>query len=209
MNFIKTISAAVVGLCLAAATTQATVIVPNSVGVVPGAEPAPPSGGTLLGSLTANFANGTQIGTLISRVYSGYSGNTLGGLTFVYQVSEGSGGDHIATLGLNGFLAAAPIADVGFVVGTGVVPTLADWTLNTFNFHFAPNIMSGQTSALLIVNTANKQWGQSTANVIDGTVASTLDLAPVPEPTTMIAGALLLLPFGASTLRILRRNRTA
>jgi hypothetical protein len=32
---------------------------------------------------------------------------------------------------------------------------------------------------------------------------------PVPEPTTMIAGALLLLPFGASTLRILRRNRAA
>ena len=31
----------------------------------------------------------------------------------------------------------------------------------------------------------------------------------VPEPTTIIAGALLLLPFGASTLRILRRNRTA
>ena len=29
----------------------------------------------------------------------------------------------------------------------------------------------------------------------------------VPEPTTMIAGALLLLPLGASTLRILRRNR--
>ena len=31
---------------------------------------------------------------------------------------------------------------------------------------------------------------------------------PVPEPTTMIAGALLLLPFGASTLRMFRR-RTA
>jgi hypothetical protein len=29
----------------------------------------------------------------------------------------------------------------------------------------------------------------------------------VPEPTTMIAGALLLLPFGASTLRILRKSR--
>jgi hypothetical protein len=35
------------------------------------------------------------------------------------------------------------------------------------------------------------------------------DLESVPEPTTMIAGALLLLPFGASTIRILRRNRTA
>ena len=32
---------------------------------------------------------------------------------------------------------------------------------------------------------------------------------PVPEPTTLIAGALMLLPFGASTLRILRRNRAA
>ncbi len=31
----------------------------------------------------------------------------------------------------------------------------------------------------------------------------------IPEVTTMIAGALLLLPFGASTLRILRKNRTA
>jgi hypothetical protein len=30
---------------------------------------------------------------------------------------------------------------------------------------------------------------------------------PVPEPTTIIAGGLLLLPFGASTLRIVRRNR--
>ena len=32
---------------------------------------------------------------------------------------------------------------------------------------------------------------------------------PVPEPTTIVAGALLLLPFGASTLRFLRKNRTA
>jgi hypothetical protein len=31
----------------------------------------------------------------------------------------------------------------------------------------------------------------------------------VPEPTTIIAGALLLLPFGASTLRILRKRQTA
>ena len=34
-------------------------------------------------------------------------------------------------------------------------------------------------------------------------------LAPVPEPTTMVAGALLLLPFGASTIRFLRKRQTA
>ncbi len=33
--------------------------------------------------------------------------------------------------------------------------------------------------------------------------------SPVPEPTTMIAGALLLLPFGASTLRMLRKKQVA
>jgi hypothetical protein len=37
----------------------------------------------------------------------------------------------------------------------------------------------------------------------------TQDSTPVPEPTTMIAGALLLLPFGASILRFVRKNRAA
>jgi hypothetical protein len=36
-----------------------------------------------------------------------------------------------------------------------------------------------------------------------------IDSVSVPEPGTMIAGALLLLPFGASTLRFVRKNRTA
>jgi hypothetical protein len=42
----------------------------------------------------------------------------------------------------------------------------------------------------------------------DGGDAS-LTLVPVPEASTMIAGALLILPFGASTLRILRRRYIA
>jgi hypothetical protein len=37
----------------------------------------------------------------------------------------------------------------------------------------------------------------------------TQDFTPVPEPTTVLAGALLLLPFGASTLRILRKRQVA
>jgi hypothetical protein len=40
-------------------------------------------------------------------------------------------------------------------------------------------------------------------------VPITLTITQVPEPTTMIAGALLLLPFGASTIRILRKKCTA
>jgi hypothetical protein len=45
--------------------------------------------------------------------------------------------------------------------------------------------------------------GPGTANIESITISS------VPEPTTMIVGALLLLPFGASTIRLLRKNRTA
>ena len=58
--------------------------------------------------------------------------------------------------------------------------------------------------------------GPSTSITINGTDANAgngfigLDnVTVVPELTTMIAGALLLLPFGTSTLRILRRSRTA
>jgi hypothetical protein len=38
---------------------------------------------------------------------------------------------------------------------------------------------------------------------------SAKSLFVVPEPTTMIVGALLLLPFAASTLRMVRKNRAA
>ncbi|MEI7941050.1 MAG: hypothetical protein WCK27_30620, partial [Verrucomicrobiota bacterium] len=54
--------------------------------------------------------------------------------------------------------------------------------------------------------------GLTTPEIGGGTYSSPVNaeflFTPVPEPTTMIAGALLLLPFGASTLRMLRR-RTA
>jgi len=37
----------------------------------------------------------------------------------------------------------------------------------------------------------------------------TISATPVPEPTTCIAAALLLLPFGFSTLRMVRKNRVS
>jgi hypothetical protein len=46
-------------------------------------------------------------------------------------------------------------------------------------------------------------------DVVLPSYGASINVAPVPEPTTMIAGALLLLPFGASTLRILRKRQTA
>lgn len=50
--------------------------------------------------------------------------------------------------------------------------------------------------------------GVTADSVISGVVFTFgTDATPVPEPTTLIAGLLLLLPFGASTLRVLRKKR--
>jgi hypothetical protein len=61
------------------------------------------------------------------------------------------------------------------------------------------------------LNNANGAFGVYALNMFTGSSSSPSyvqpQLAIVPEPTTMIAGALLLLPLGASTLRVLRRNR--
>jgi hypothetical protein len=51
--------------------------------------------------------------------------------------------------------------------------------------------------------------GSSVAEVDISEIQQSWHLVAVPEASTVMAGALLLLPLGASTLRILRRNRMA
>jgi hypothetical protein len=46
-------------------------------------------------------------------------------------------------------------------------------------------------------------------NGIEANGNVTMSLAPVPEPTTIIAGVSMLLPFGASALRSLRKKQMA
>jgi len=48
--------------------------------------------------------------------------------------------------------------------------------------------------------------GSGTANIDSITISSP---APIPEPTTIISGALLLLPFGAGAIRFIRKQRAA
>ena len=71
--------------------------------------------------------------------------------------------------------------------------------------------LHGSAQDALIVGDANGAYGVVALNLgAPGQVQDQLFIdKPVPEPTTMIVGALLLLPFGASTLRILRKNRAA
>ena len=62
----------------------------------------------------------------------------------------------------------------------------------------------GGSKLLTFAYTADGVNGQGLLDNI-----SVTRIAAVPEPTTMLAGMSLLLPFGASTLRILRRRQSA
>ena len=57
---------------------------------------------------------------------------------------------------------------------------------------------------------AKGRWGVKALNLdVYGQTQNLLVVASVPEPPTHTAGALLLLALGASTLRVLRKNRAA
>jgi len=59
----------------------------------------------------------------------------------------------------------------------------------------------------LYATAANDLRGAGGDKVAD--VSIQVNVGAVPEPTTVLAGAMLLLPFGASALRIMRKKRTA
>jgi hypothetical protein len=167
--------------------------------------PAPgepdPIGGTVLQSLTVPFIAVDFTGILTSRVIQGDTTNTLGGLTFTYQVSntdtDASPTDinRVTVTNYTGFL-----TDVSFQVGSGLSPTLVDRGLPPaglevgFGFENVIGqgaVRPGQTSALLVVQTNAPLWVPTFASVIDGGVASVASLGPaVPEPTSLVGLAL-------------------
>ena len=219
MKNYKTIIALVaVGLVCSAAISNASfygVVLNNnsSFANVPN-DPVSTSG---LGSpLVSTFANTvgsiTQAGVLDSWISSAMANPYgAGDLTFIYKVTE-TGNADIAALALNGFSSLTQVTVNNLFLTGGAAALQASLTAaGTLNFTFSGITGNGKFSDELIVYTSSTVWGQNTANVIDNVTAGAHDLAPVapvPEPTTVVAGALLLLPFGASTLRILRK-RTA
>jgi hypothetical protein len=125
---------------------------------------------------------GASFDAAFSSAQVGWSG-TLVNPTYTYVAGLASSADQNVTLS---FAGAAPLGGV-------VVDIFA---------LYQGNVVPGQAW----------QW----TDLPNGPPTSSWQLIPastyntvVPEPTTMIAGALLLLPFGASTLRILRKKCTA
>jgi hypothetical protein len=226
MKHIKTFTVLAAVACCLASTSQATLLPPGSTTPVntQSSGPAPST------SLVANFSDGGLVGTVTSWVVPNDPANPfdtthlIGDLTFYYQVAMSSSASAASErFTASGF--AGMSLDVQTFNGTpwgngslagGVAPTDATRSGNpdggnVVGFDYSGNneVAAGNNTEILVVNTAWTTYETQAGSVIDGHSANVSILAPVPEPTTMVAGALLLLPFGASTLRILRRKQTA
>ena len=117
----------------------------------------------------------------------------------------------------NGFGNAAAVSDNSFTLNSAYFTSA--W--NDDNILTVDGYLNGQLQYAVMetLNTQTPLFVTFPDLQVDDVVFSTSDdqfamdnmtiNAPVPEPTTVVAGAMLLLPFGMSTLRMFRKNRTA
>jgi hypothetical protein len=155
--------------------------------------------------------DGSTIGVISDATYADPSSS-------LYQGSSGSYiAMHQIDFAVNITLAPGQVYDF-FLDGSGSEAGIVVPFVHASNAALSGSPQNGADNLMLYAEVVNGsvvqgsvgQWsslgdGWDKASDVNVQVFGT----PVPEPTTMIAGALLLLPFGASTLRILRKSRAA
>jgi hypothetical protein len=127
----------------------------------------------------------------IANTVAGLSPNAFYTLSFNYSGDNRPG----MTYGLSVDANAGTVVSLSGLSWTSVTP--------------AGHLETVQVQADALGNVALKFYQTTPGGSQASPIIDDVTLSTVPEPTTMIAGALLLLPFGASTLRVLRKHRTA
>src|ERR1035437_11155704 len=224
MKCIKTLTAAVLGLSLSVATTQATFYnLPVPSGAVLTTASYTPAGTLVLeqGPQISVYSQGSGAfsGTVASWALSGDTSNPLGGLDFLYQIHN-TGSTQVEGLSLGGF--DSIVVDVGYIttavlpVATGsvagtIIPADATRSLSTIHWDYiGTSFTGGGTYGDILVVLTGMTRSEFANGSIQDTYSQNVQVLAAVQETTMVAGALLLLlPFGASTLRMLRKNRTA
>jgi len=122
--------------------------------------------------------------------------------TYSLPISANTAFDYSGTVN-TAQTASSPLA------GSRTVPAGWDFVMAKYDGPNAGYVLFylGGAAATLPFSPANFWTENPTKYGISGWTA--FNPTPVPEPTTMIAGALLLLPFAASTVRFMRKNRKA
>jgi hypothetical protein len=200
------------GLALAASSALATpvaltpggaVSLTGSSSAIPGSAPI----ATLLNQAFVPTGGSALTGFVDTYVYNNDPANPFGatGLTFRYTIRPVSDMIHgETTVAWGGVpLYVDNMANDG-VPSEGAYRSAGNGATVGFQWALGTPIPAGHTGSVLVY-TPNAPISIANMNLIDGGTAIASCLA-VPEPTTMAAGAMLLLPFAASTLRMIRRK---
>jgi len=157
------------------------------------------------GSLTIDETPSSTVkdpGTGTYELWAAENGFTLSGNASSLTITTEFGNQALGTI--NG-LSAAGWYDFNMAfTTTGETMSVYDLTTSSFlgSFSVTQDYSDLAGSGYLWMT----EWNGS---FTDPGALEVADLSAVPEPTTLLAGAMMLLPFGASTLRFLRKNRTA
>lgn len=154
-----------------------------------------------------------------SGAFVGVSGINSADLTLNYTVTANDGAivmiDQKYTPDANNFVGAGDEIIIGETASGNIDSQIANSTLTLQPLDLSDPVaepgdnLNFGTPQTIVDVTKDFLFTSGNANDIVGLSVLDQSFHTVPEPTTVLAGALLLLPLGASTLRILRRNRTA
>jgi hypothetical protein len=212
MKHIKTLTAVAAVVCCAAITSQAAFV------TVAGFGPGSATMATGAGSSTVGVDYEVLQDSTSSIYYYLYQVKPVGtgGIeSFQVTVNPAVANPTILSSAFIGITLATSDIIAGGTIDPGWTPaavvTAANvrWSTTAFLQDGKQSIVLGFSSLL------GPTWGNGQAadsvppSPWDTVTGGTFIPVPVPEPTTMIAGAMLLLPFAASTLRMVRKNRTA
>ena len=215
MKRIKLIIGLATTLCCLASTSQGTLTLTVPASGDPGAAVALDLSSQVGVTLVSPISAATFSATLTSRVFQESLGdNPLGGYTFVYTLANTgpSTDDEVARLSIDNWMNLPASGVAGNSASAGaILSTFATRSGNGnvigFNW-YSPDLAPG-SFAEVFIRTSMQYMTTASATVQDGSSVTGIPTYAVPEPSTVLAGALLLLPFGASTIRFLRKSRTA
>ncbi len=196
----KNFSAALVAASVFAIGTlsaHATTITANSVAVTPSLG-APVMMGAVLATASGPLTAITFAGTYIETVFRD-SANPFGAGDITFEMTFTNGGPQTtenitngsgSTPPLNGF--APYLANVGYLAGSGVIPTSATETVNG-TISFADLIAPGQSSRTLFIQTSATNYAPGLFSVIDSSTATSAGFVPAaavttvtPEPSSLV-----------------------
>jgi hypothetical protein len=149
-------------------------------------------------SPTSQSISGATVGN-----WSGSLGNSLLGLNATYSSAAIlTSPDYIAAAGPNVMTDGPALPFVWTTTSSSAGLTADDYAALS-------GMLSVNGSAIGTYAGSDGVWFVGGYGNVGGSLEVAFNYTPVPETSTVVAGMLLLLPFGMSTLRILRKTRTA